>query len=302
MPAPRAPARAALVGALLAAVAGSDARAAVPPLAEGLPPDDRDALAAIAGLDPPLRDAVLEVTGHPEVLVRVPGWRMEFDARLEGVLVGLDETWRARFEELARHPYLVAALLSRDGDAREQALASYPVDVRDAARAALREHPERLRSLGAIQEDVAGRVEAGLAPLAPDAREAFHRVLDERGLATLLLDHIQAAVRLGAAFHQDPAATRTQLAAIRQEVEAAREREAEERAAREAAARERARREAEREQLRRWRLHWGYGVYRYPYDVYFGRYYDPWYWGWGTGIGWSVYHRYPYHHHRHHRH
>jgi hypothetical protein len=262
-------------------------------LVEGLRPEDRHALEAIAELEPTLRDAVLEVAGRPEVLVRVPGWRLEFDSRLAGVVVGLDDAARARIETLAPHPFLVDALLAREGAEREAAIDSYPDDVGGAARQALRENPAALRALRSVQADVAARAESALAPLPGPARDAFHRVLDENGLASLLLDHIQATVRLGAAHAQDSTGTRAELAALAREAAAAREREARERAAQEQLAAEQAERAAERARLWSWRTQWGYGYYRYPFDVYWGRLYDPWYRGWWWGHG-------RHHHHHHH--
>ncbi len=262
-----------------AARAGRDS-----PLAAGLSQAEREGLQAIAELPPGLLEAALVAARRPELLVRVPAWRSEFEVRLGGLLFGLEAAAAARLERLAAHPDLVAALLSRQGPALEQALDAYPAELQQSARDAVRFQQPQLRELLALQERAAARAEAALAELAAEERAAFARVLDEPGLSALLLDQLRAAQLLAAAHALDAAGTASELARIRAELARARQLEAEERAARERAAAEaalrKAERDAERRRWRRWRRDWGYDRFHHPYDVYYGRWCDPWAWGW----------------------
>lgn len=269
----------AFAGAVLTAGFGAAAGLASP-LDAGFGPEERRGLEAIAELPPALSRAALVAGRHPELLVQVPGWRAEVDARLGGLLFGLDPNARERLERLAPHPDLVEALLSQRDRDLETSLARWPSELQDAARAAQSSDEAQLRQLNALQRQARARAGAALAGLPEDERAAFLTVLDEPGLAELLLDHLRASQMLAAAHAGDPGGTEAELARIRGEVARARELEAAAQAAREQAAREaaeeEARRSAERRLWRGWDRPWGWDS---PYG--------PWAstWGWSGWVG-----------------
>jgi hypothetical protein len=193
---------------------------------------------------------------------------------------GRDAASKARLEGLAAHPDLVAALLVNEGAKLDQAIADYPGDLQQTARDARAHDRDALRSLNALHERQAERSRSALAALEPELRDAFERVLDEPGTSALLLDHLHAAETIAAAQQLDPGGTDTELDRISSELANERQRAAEARAARERAVLAKAARAEERRRWRAWRRHWGYSRWHHPYDVYYGRWCDPWSFGW----------------------
>jgi hypothetical protein len=184
---------------------------------------DRGALEVLALYQEPLRTALLEVTRHPQTLVALERAQAETRGSFRALLEPLAEEERDQIWELVRDPALIEALAGASEPTPreiEELTREHPDEIRAAALAASRDHPDLLREIERLQAGFETQFEALLRDLDEAGEAAFRTALAHPELLEILSAHMHLSVLLGEAYERDPQGLERVLASLANEVAA----------------------------------------------------------------------------------
>lgn len=220
-----------LLMALLALLLPSAALALSAPTALGdLEPDDLEALETIATHDEDVRDDVLLVSQHVDVVVEAQRIQEQSSQRFRERIEELPDDLQTMVWDVAREPALMEELATegpRSGAELDALVNRHPEALEEAIRTLGRSHYSLLAEILRIDRVAWERFDSLLVELPPDTQQAFRDLVGRPDLLTLLAQRVRLAVYLGDSYREDPAGTRRHLAELATEL-ALREAEAEE--------------------------------------------------------------------------
>jgi hypothetical protein len=197
--------------------------APLPPPLESVRDEDRGALEVLALYQEPLRTALLQVARYPHTLIALERAQTGTRERFGALLEPLSEAEREQIWDLVRDPTLVDALTAAPPPTSREIEAltrEHPEEIRAAALAASRDHPDLLREIARLQADFEAEFDALVRGLDEDGRVAFRAALAHPELLEILSAHMHLSVLLGEAYERDPQGLERALASLANEVAA----------------------------------------------------------------------------------
>jgi hypothetical protein len=197
--------------------------APLPPPLESVRDEDRGALEVLALYQEPLRTALLEVARYPHTLIALERAQTETRVRFRELLEPLSQAERDQIWNLVRDPALIGALTGAPPPTPREIEAltrEHPEEIRAAALAASRDHPDLLREIVRLQAGFEAEFDALVRSLDEGGEAAFRTALAHPELLEILSAHMHLSVLLGEAYERDPQGLERALAALANEVAA----------------------------------------------------------------------------------
>jgi hypothetical protein len=184
-------------------------------MAVGRGDEEGAARQAIARYPEEIREAVCEVAGHPELLVRLARTQQETSAEFAELLEPYGRRDQEALWDLARFPGLIEALAeadSRDDQQLNEVLDQYPAEVGPTARKYARREPGALAEIAALHRQTEARFSALLSAYPPQTQAQARLLVQHPEVLDLLETELDQVILLGDAYRQDPDRVRQQLA------------------------------------------------------------------------------------------
>jgi hypothetical protein len=172
---------------------------------------------AIALYPEEIRDAVLEASTHPELVVRVAALQDRSSASFEALLASSTRPQQEAIWELTRFPDLIDQLVQGDvksnGEIR-QILQDYPQEIHQTALKYGRTEYSLLADIYVLNDGTGEQFEALVAGYPRTAQNSYRTLLEYPEVLDLLADDMDLTAQLADAFSRDPDGVRDHIAEL----------------------------------------------------------------------------------------
>lgn len=170
--------------------------------------DDRSAIDGLVLYPPEFRDAIFEVSAHPEVMATLSTMQQKSSAAFEKMIEALPAEDQKRVWDIVRYPGLVSALVSsnRSQEKIQASLAKFPSEIHDAAlKVGMNQAGyDALTKINELQNAIDTSF-ADFKKTYPEVtREAMTKMLQAPGALNLLSSNMNVSILLGRVYLQDP--------------------------------------------------------------------------------------------------
>ncbi len=182
-----------------------------PSLLGALEEEDKEAIEALVLYPEETRDAILEATLHPELLIRLRALQNETMTKFDAVLNKYSQETQEMLWDLTRYPGLIrqmAALRRTDRQGLNRLLENYPEVIHKRATTAFDNYYDDLLAIEIIQNSSDATFEALLSNYHESTRNAYHALLKLPEVLTILTDNIDLVVLTGDLYRKNPALVR----------------------------------------------------------------------------------------------
>jgi hypothetical protein len=169
--------------------------------------EDKEAIEALVLYPEETREAILEATLHPELLIRIKGIQTETQTKFDALLAPYTQETQATLWDVTRYPGLVDRLASIDRyHLREldQILEDYPEVIHKRARTAFDRYYDELRQINAIAETSDAAFEALLSAYDVTTQQAYRKLLELPEVLSIMSENIDLVVLTGDLYQRDP--------------------------------------------------------------------------------------------------
>jgi hypothetical protein len=170
--------------------------------------DEQKAMEAIALYPEPERNAILEASANPGVLVRLKSVQAETQEQFQALLAGLNEGDQKKLFNIARYPELIAAITAsgEENSAKEMAalVSAYPEEVQEDATDANRKHFSVLVGINDLFSSSEQATVSILNGYSTNTQDAYRKLLQLPEVMTILIDNMSMTVLLGDLYKRGP--------------------------------------------------------------------------------------------------
>ncbi|WP_353718642.1 hypothetical protein [Dyadobacter sp. 676] len=185
---------------------------------------DQSLLKAIAPYNDDVRNDILVATQYPDILAKLAQIREKTSAGFLQIIQGYAQKKQNWFYEISRYPELMHRLATlprkNSRETIEGMLPEQSTELKEAAWKLYHNHHDDLVRVDNLNEEASRSFQDMIAPLSPDARQAFKTLEEMPDALSLLNDHSDLVARLGERFKDNPADVRQDLAMIHDQIEA----------------------------------------------------------------------------------
>ncbi len=186
----------------------SDTRAQDMNILKGLSEEEENAIEAIALYPAKEREAILEASLHPEILVRMENIRSTTEAKFKETISGLAEANQKKIYNLSRYPDLITKICAV-GDGRSNTemadiLKSYPEEIHADALFSNQNYFSLLREVNNLYMGAEEAFQTVLSTYPEKVREAYRQLDQLPGVTSILTDNMKMTVLLGDLYSKQP--------------------------------------------------------------------------------------------------
>lgn len=186
----------------------SESRAQNMSILQQLSEEEQNAIEAIALYPAKEREAILEASLHPEILVRMENIRSTTESKFKDIISGLSEENQKKIYNLSRYPDLVTKICAigniRSDKEMNELLQAYPEEIHADALYANRNYFSLLREINNQYIGAEEAFQTVLSAYPENVREAY-RILDQLpGVTSILTDNMKMTVLLGDVYGKHP--------------------------------------------------------------------------------------------------
>ncbi|HMI65545.1 MAG TPA: hypothetical protein VK517_05890 [Cyclobacteriaceae bacterium] len=185
-------------------------------LQDSLKRDEDDIVSSIAPYPADVREAILDISQYPQVLVKIERLQARTSQSFQDLIAAYPREVQENFYDLSRYPDLVSQLASsrKSADEVRSILSAYPQEVGVSVRDLYPSHLAELESMNRSYQQSQEALQATIRPLPEQAQADFNKVIGMPDVMNLLTDRIDLTVSLGEAYKSNPQAVRQNLASL----------------------------------------------------------------------------------------
>lgn len=190
--------------------------------------DSTNLMAVVASYRDDVRQSVLRVSQHPQVLTRLAQQQVRSQQTFDSLIQSYGQTKKGWFYDVARYPGALHALatLPRADKARGRVIAqTLPPESQRSAWKLYRHHHTDLTRADSINQQAEQLFDSLVTPLTAPTQQSFRQLLMLPDLLALLTQQINQATLLGQAYQTDSIGTIQQLAVLHDSLTAQNQRE-----------------------------------------------------------------------------
>lgn len=169
--------------------------------------EDQEAIEALVLYPEETREAILEATLHPELLIRIKGIQTETQAKFDALLAPYAQETQAMLWDLTRYPGLVDRLAGierynlREAD---RVLEAYPEVIHKRAKTAFDRFYDELRQISAISKTTDNAFETLLSAYNVKTQQAYRDLLELPEVLSIMSENIDLVVLTGDLYRREP--------------------------------------------------------------------------------------------------
>jgi len=185
-------------------------------LQDSLKRDEDDIVSSIAPYPADVREAILDISQYPQVLVKIERLQARTSQSFQDLIAAYPREVQEKFYDLSRYPDLVNQLASsgKSSDDVKSILSAYPQEVGISVRDLYPSHLAELESMNRSYQQSQEALQATIKPLPEQAQVDFNKVIGMPDVMNLLTDRIDLTVSLGEAYKNNPQEVRQNLASL----------------------------------------------------------------------------------------
>ena len=153
------------------------------------------------------RQAILEVSMHPEALIKMETIQTKVKTAFQSVVEKHPQSVQELIWDLTRYPGLIEELVEvENGTSGEvkQVLKKYPAIIHERAREAVQSYSKELVEIIKLNEEAESAFTILLTNYPESTQEALKHLLDLPEVLSILTDNIKLTVLLGDLYRNDP--------------------------------------------------------------------------------------------------
>ncbi|MGB3078825.1 MAG: hypothetical protein WBB31_07080 [Saprospiraceae bacterium] len=174
----------------------------------GLSEEEQNAIEAIALYPAKEREAILEASLHPEILVRMENIRSTTETKFKENISGIAEADQKKIYNLSRYPDLITKICvvgnGRSNAEMTDILQSYPEGIHADALFANQNYFGLLREVNNLYMGAEEAFQTVLSAYPEKVREAFRQLDQLPGVTSILTDNMKMTVLLGDLYGKQP--------------------------------------------------------------------------------------------------
>jgi len=183
-----------------------------------LPEDERSTIEAIALYPEKERMAILEITAHPEILVRMQNMRRKTEVQLQDLLVPLPEEDQKRLFNLFRYPELMGEMCEDNQRMSEQQISelleAYPQKLWEDARIVNRQYFDEFSAANELFRKSEQSFETIISGYSPSLQDAYQQLIQLPEIINILAENMNMTVLLGDVYRKNPEELKDELDAL----------------------------------------------------------------------------------------
>ncbi len=175
---------------------------------KGLSEEEQNAIEAIALYPVKEREAILEASLYPEILVRMENIRSTTEAKFKETISGITETDQKKIYNLSRYPDLITKICAvgngRSNTEMTDILRSYPEEIHADALFANQKYFDLLREVNGFYMGAEEAFQTVLSAYPEKVREAYRQLDQLPGVTSILTGNMKMTVLLGDIYGKHP--------------------------------------------------------------------------------------------------
>jgi len=181
---------------------------------DSLKKDDDDIIVSIAPYPPDVREAILNVSQYPQMIVKIERIQARTSQSFQDMVAAYPREEQEKYYELARYPDLIHQLVEGSPKTLEQVkptLANYPKETADAVSSLFPMHLADLQAMDKTYQKSQEALNKITSDLPSDAQADFKKIISMPEVMNLLTERIDLVVSLGEAYKNSPTGTKQKL-------------------------------------------------------------------------------------------
>ena len=181
---------------------------------DSLKKDDDDIIASIAPYSSDIRQAILNVSQYPQMIVKIERIQARTSQSFQDMVAAYPREEQEKYYELARYPDLIHQLVTGPPKTIEQVkplLENYPKETAEAVNGLFPMHLADLQAMDKTYQKSQGALDKITGELPNDAQTDFKKIIGMPEVMNLLTERIDLVVSLGEAYKNDPQGTKQKL-------------------------------------------------------------------------------------------
>ncbi len=168
--------------------------------------EERESIEALVLYPEETRNAILELSMYPELLVRISAIQQSSRDKFIDALSPLSSKDQKLIWDLTRFPGLIKAMVSAHHEDRDihKCLENYPLEAHSDARVAFRKHLTVLEDIVQIETDSKKGFEEVVSYYPENTRFAFYHLLELPEVLSILSDNLRLVVLAGDIYKRNP--------------------------------------------------------------------------------------------------
>lgn len=177
--------------------------------------EEQTTLEAIALYPEKERQAILEVSKHPEVLVRLQNLQYKTSSDFRSLISNLSESDQSRIYDLTRYPELINEICEGNTKKSKKEMLSivgpYPESVQVSATYLHKDHFDLLLKINHMYRTSDQAFENTISPYPVETQEAYRVLLKLPEVMSVLTDNLNMTVLLGDLYRSKPQQLKAEL-------------------------------------------------------------------------------------------
>lgn len=194
---------------------GSIANAQVYSIMQDLEEEEKKSIEAIALYPEEERNAILEASTHPEILIRMQNIRRKTEDQFQEVIALLSREDQQKMYSLSRYPELLSEMCEsgkkKSKKEIQELTENYPEEVQKDAGYLNRKYFDRLEDINALYQNSQSAFEDLLEPYSEKLHLAYLRLLKLPEVVSILTENMGLTVLLGDAYSKNPVLLKQEL-------------------------------------------------------------------------------------------